>query len=158
MQQTTVNVVNLPTGVDFVVVGNQITISGTPTDDITTTEIYNYTVSALGGDCPNPSLSGTITVNPQGILELISASGTENQVICESTPIVDIEYELQSGATGVDISGLPSGLNTNLNPATGILVIFGTPDVNIFTQTVYPFSISTTGSLCNTDITGSITN
>ena len=152
-----VNVVNLPTGVDFSVVGNQITISGTPTDDITTTQTYNYTVSALGGDCSNPSLSGTITVNPQGILELISASGTENQVICESTPIVDIEYELQSGATGVDISGLPSGLNTNLNPATGILVIFGTPDVNIFTQTVYPFVISTTGSLCNTDISGSIT-
>ena len=153
----TVNVVNLPTGVDFIVVGNQITISGTPTDDITTTQIYNYTVSALGGDCPNPSLSGTITVNPQGILELISASGTENQVICESTPIVDIEYELQSGATGVNISGLPSGLNTNLNPATGILVIFGTPDVNIFTQTIYPFIISTTGSLCNTDVLGSIT-
>ena len=152
-----VNVVNLPTGVDFSVVGNQITISGTPTDDITTTQTYSYTVSALGGDCSNPSLSGTITVNPQGILELISASGTENQVICESTPIVDIEYELQSGATGVDISGLPSGLNTNLNPATGILVIFGTPDVNIFTQTVYPYVISTTGSLCNTDISGSIT-
>ncbi|MDB4590960.1 PKD domain-containing protein, partial [Flavobacteriaceae bacterium] len=152
-----VNVVNLPTGVNFSVVGNQITISGTPTDDITTTQTYSYTVSALGGDCSNPSLSGTITVNPQGILELISASGTENQVICESTPIVDIEYELQSGATGVDISGLPSGLNTNLNPATGILVIFGTPDVNIFTQTVYPYVISTTGSLCNTDISGSIT-
>ena len=152
-----VNVVNLPTGVDFIVVGNQITISGTPTDDITTTQLYTYTVSALGGDCPNPSISGTITVNPQGILELISPSGTENQVICEFTPIDNIEYELQDGATGIDITGLPSGLNTNLNPATGILVIFGTPDVNIFTQTVYPFVISTTGSLCNTDISGSIT-
>ena len=75
---TSADVAGLPNGVTFDITANQVTISGTPTDDITTQTVYNYTVSTLGGNCVNTSLQGTITVDPQGSgLLLTSAPGTD---------------------------------------------------------------------------------
>ncbi len=65
------------------IVGNVLTISGTPTDDITTQTVYNYTVTTIG-TCADTSLSGTITVDPEGGLDLTSAAGTDAQILCEN--------------------------------------------------------------------------
>ena len=77
----------LPAGVTFVITGNELTISGTPTDPIPTQTIFNYTVTTQGGNCSAASLDGTITVNPEGGLVLTSPIGSDAQVLCENTPI-----------------------------------------------------------------------
>ena len=151
---TSATVSTLPAGVTSAIVGNVLTISGTPTDDITTQTIYNYTVTTIG-TCADTSLSGTITVDPEGGLDLISATGTDAQILCEDTPIALIEYQLLDGPTGATVTGLPAGIGFNV--LNGIVTISGTPIVNITTQTVYTYEITTTGSLCSGSITGTIT-
>ena len=105
---TSATVSGLPSGVTSTIVGNELTISGTPTDDITTQTVYNYTVTTIGS-CADTSLSGTITVDPEGRLNLISPVGTDAQILCENTPIALIEYQLLDGATGATGTGLPAG-------------------------------------------------
>jgi subtilisin-like proprotein convertase family protein len=61
---TGVTVTGLPAGVNYTLNGNIVTISGTPT---TTAAVFNYTVTAIGNSCGNPSLSGVIEVT-NGIL------------------------------------------------------------------------------------------
>lgn len=57
---TGITVSGLPNGVTGTLVGDVLTISGTPSASGT----FNYTVSTTGG-CSVASLTGTITVNPQ---------------------------------------------------------------------------------------------
>ena len=57
-------VTGLPAGVTFVVAGNEVTISGTPTDPINTTQVYPYTVTT-SGTCQDATLNGSITVDPE---------------------------------------------------------------------------------------------
>ena len=85
-------VTGLPAGVTFVVAGNELTISGTPTDPIGTTQVYPYTVTTLGGICLDSSLNGTITINPEAGVSL-SIGSDDAQVICENTPILPIDYQ-----------------------------------------------------------------
>ena len=152
---TSATVSTLPAGVTASIAGNVLTISGTPTDNITTTQIYPYTVTTVGGSCPNTTLSGTITVEPQSGLDLTSAAGTDAQILCENTPIIDITYDLVDGATGATVTGLPAGVS--LNVASGSVTISGTPTDDITTQTVYTYDIFTTGSPCSGSVTGTIT-
>ena len=151
---TSATVSALPAGVTSAIVGNVLTISGTPTDDITTQTTYNYTVTTIG-TCADTSLSGTITVDPEGGLDLTSATGTDAQVLCETDPLVAIEYTLVDGATGATVTGLPAGVS--LNVASGSVTISGTPTDDITTQTVYNYEITTTGSPCSGTATGTIT-
>ena len=120
------------------IVGNVLTISGTPTDNITTQTTYNYTVTTIG-TCADTSLSGTITVDPEGGLDLTSAAGTDAQILCENTPIIDITYDLVDGATGATVTGLPAGVS--LNVASGSATISGTPTDDIIIQTVYNYEL-----------------
>ena len=151
---TSATVSTLPAGVTATIVGNVLTISGTPTDDITTQTVYNYTVTTIG-TCADTSLSGTITVDPEGRLNLISPAGTDAQILCENTPIALIEYQLLDGATGATVTGLPAGIGFNV--LNGIVTISGTPIVNITTSTVYSYTIATSGSPCSGTTTGTIT-
>ncbi len=75
---TSATVSALPAGVTSTIVGNVLTISGTPTDDITTQTVYNYTVTTIGNLC-SASLTGTITVDPDDDLDLTSAVGTDRK-------------------------------------------------------------------------------
>ena len=66
---TSATVSGLPAGVTSTIVGNDLTISGTPSAGITTTQVYPYTITTIG-TCASASLSGTITVEPQSGLDL----------------------------------------------------------------------------------------
>ena len=114
----------LPAGVNFSIVSSIITISGTPVDDITATTVYNYSVTTTGS-CSNSSLLGSITVDPDDDLELISAVGSESQVLCETEPLVDVIYEFSAGATSATVSGLPIGVTFAI--VGNVLTISGTP-------------------------------
>jgi len=151
---TSATVSGLPAGVTSTIVGNDLTISGTPSAAISTQTIYSYTVETVG-PCTPAILNGTITVNPEGRLDLISAAGTDAQILCENNPIALIEYLLEDGATGATVTGLPAGVS--LNVASNVARISGTPIVTITTSTVYSYTITTTGSLCSGSTTGTIT-
>ena len=64
---TNATVTGLPNGVTAAVTSNQLTISGTPSAGITTTQTYSYTVTT-SGPCASVELFGTITVNPDDAL------------------------------------------------------------------------------------------
>jgi hypothetical protein len=60
-------------------------------------------------------------------ITLTSAVGTDNQTICQNTPITDISYDVGGGLNAPTITGLPAGLTTNYD---GIeFTISGTPTV-----------------------------
>ncbi len=121
------------------------TISGTPT----ASGNFSYTVTATGS-CNNPSLSGTITVNPNSTISLSSQAGTDAQTKCINTAITNITYSV-SGATGATVTGLPSGVSGNYN--SGTLTISGTPtESGTFTYTV-----TSTGGCGTATATGTIT-
>ncbi|MFZ1785701.1 MAG: PKD domain-containing protein [Ferruginibacter sp.] len=69
-------VTGLPPGVGWLVTGNIITISGSPT--VALPAAYNYTVSTLG-PCIKPSMTGTILVN-----ELPTAAFSYTAPSCET--------------------------------------------------------------------------
>ena len=90
---TNATVTGLPAGVSFSLVAGIITISGTPTDNITTTTVYDYTITTTGESCSSTT-TGTITLNPDDDLDLISTAGTDAQILCETEPLVAIVYEI----------------------------------------------------------------
>lgn len=133
---TSATVTGLPNGVNSSFSGGTVTITGKPA----TGGVYTYTVTAIGGECA-PTAIGTITVN-QPSLKLISAAGTDNQLICQGTPVATIKYAINSTATGATVSGLPNGVNYLVNNDT--VTISGIPaDSGTFNYTVF-----TTGSPC----------
>lgn len=129
------------TGFNWVVVGNQLTISGVSTKDITSIDVINYTVNTTGNACASASLGGKITVNPDTKMELISATGTSNQILCEGQPLTDIQYRITENFFDYVVSGLPNGVTHSFNPATNVITISGTPSVNINSDVVYNYTI-----------------
>jgi autotransporter-associated beta strand protein len=131
----------LPPGVITSFSSGIFTISGTPTAG----GVYNYTVSTTSSLCGPVSASGTITVNAPTV-KLISASSTDAQSVCKSTLLTHIIYVVGGTATGVTVTGLPSGVTSAFNNDT--LVISGTPaDSGLFAYTV-----STSGGSCGTTV------
>ena len=94
-------------------------------------------------------------------MSLTTSSSTSNQVgiagsVCMNTPIDEIVYKFEGGATGVQFSWIsPGPLNgvTATNSGTNEFRISGNPSVNITTNTVYQYQIVTTGSECSPEIT-----
>ena len=64
-------ITGLPSGVTGSFSGGVFTISGTPTVAGT----FTYTVTTSGSSCVNPSLSGTITVNPASVGGTLAIAG-----------------------------------------------------------------------------------
>ena len=160
-----VTVNGLPPGVSFVSSSTGAIISGTPTTNVTSTTVYTYTVSTTSnvyGCSPEASLTGQITVEPLHRIELTSASGTDNQEICNSggvgtlTPIV---YTMDGGATDVPIiSGLPPGITSNVDLTNKTITISGAPSSLVSLPTIYNYTITTAGSSCSSiTVSGSIT-
>jgi gliding motility-associated-like protein len=112
--------------------------------------VSNYTVTTTGGSCGPASASGTITVTGGPTLDLLTI-GNEIQTLCETSPILNIDYQVGGTATGAVATGLPTGLTTVFN--LGVFTISGTA-----TQTgIFPYSVTTTGSPCgDSTLTGSI--
>jgi hypothetical protein len=94
---TDATVTGLPNGVSYVVSGDELTIEGTPTDDIDSSQDYTYTVTTVGG-CGPATATGTLTVNPDHSLSL--TSGNSTQTFCEGDSIAPITYAVDGGATG----------------------------------------------------------
>ena len=149
---TGVTVTGLPTGVNFTSSGNTVTISGTPST--TTGSPFSYTISTTGGTCGTATLNGTITVNSNPTLVLSSAVATTSQSVCINTPINTISYTFGGSATGVTVTGLPTGVTATTSGNT--VTITGTPSTT--TGSPFSYSIVTTGGSCGTlSLNGTIT-
>ncbi|MEN8881219.1 MAG: PKD-like domain-containing protein [Polaribacter sp.] len=99
------------------------TVSGAPA----TFGTFNFNVVTTG--CVASQLFSITNINTNISIELTSAVGTDDQQLCQSnfnTPITPIVYQL-TGVTGVTVTGLPLGISSNFDNATGELVISGTP-------------------------------
>jgi hypothetical protein len=132
----------LPRGVTGTFLDGTITISGTP--EVAGT--FNYTVTLIGG-CGNITATGTITVQPNPTITLISAPGTDNQTVCADTTITPIIYST-TGAREATFSGLPRGVTGTF--LGGNIIILGTPtDTGTFNYTV-----RVTGDCGNVTATG----
>ncbi|MCK3685487.1 PKD-like domain-containing protein, partial [Maribellus sp. YY47] len=137
---------SLPPGVSGTYSNGLFTIKGTPAAAGT----YPFTVTTSGSSCNNPSLSGTITVNPDATLS--RDSGDPNQTVCINTPITSINYSSGGSAGSVVLTGqLPAGVE--FTEAGGIYTISGTPSV----AGTYNYTVTTTGPCQNVSESGSIT-
>ena len=139
---TGANFIGLPAGVTGSWVSNVVTISGTPS----VTGSYNFTINLVGG-CGSVSETGTITVN-QNQITLTSAVNTDAQSICEGNALTSITYST-TGATGANISGLPSGVTGSWSANT--ITISGTPVSSA------NYTITLTGGCSTVTSTGVIT-
>ncbi|MBS7788324.1 T9SS type B sorting domain-containing protein, partial [Flavobacterium sp. CYK-55] len=138
----------LPAGVNglYDATLNTFTISGTPI----VSGVFPYTVTS-SGLCATPSLSGTLTVDPDVTLTL-NIAGTDTQTLCvNSTSFTPISYTLANGATGVNSSGLPSGINGILSGTT--YTLSGVPTL----AGVYNYTLTTVGGCSTASQSGTIT-
>ncbi len=143
---TGANVSGLPPGVSRVVVGNNVTISGTPT----ATGTFNYTLTTTGS-CATQNATGTIRITPNSSLDLVSDISTTSQKVCINTGIIDIEYQFGGAAGNLTITGLPAGVSYEINGSS--IRIFGSPSVG----GVFSYTIKNVGTCSQTTTTGSIT-
>jgi len=133
-------------------------IAGATSSSFTTTSLNNNDVVSLqltsNALCAIPvtvlsTNTVTMTVNPNAGITLTSAAGTNNQSVCIN-PITNIVYTLSGGATGANVTGLPTGLSASVSGNQ--LTISGTPgQVGTFNYTV-----NTTGTCTQTSATGTI--
>ncbi|WP_025146883.1 Ig-like domain-containing protein, partial [Pedobacter jeongneungensis] len=100
----------------------------------------NYTVSTTGSaaPCTDPTLSGTITVNP--IATLVLTSGTASQTICSGSSIGNIVYTYGGGASGATVTGLNASYYT-VNTTNKTVTISGA------VPATSNYTVSTTGSV-----------
>jgi gliding motility-associated-like protein len=120
---------------------NEFKISGTPTG-ITTTTIYNYTVTTTGNSCIVAAKTGSITVKADG--DISWTSGLTTQEVCRNVNIVPIQFAIAGGATGATISpALPAGITGSYS--AGTYTIQGAATTAPVSQT---YTITTTGSGC----------
>lgn len=128
----------LPNGVTNVQSGNQITISGTPTDPPGN---YPFTLSLLGPPCPDSIFNGMISIIAPHTLT-VDNPALDTQSICLNTPITDISYTFGGGATSASALPLPTGISETVTAPN--LVLSGT----IAATGTYNLTISTVPNAC----------
>ena len=90
-------------------------------------------------------------IPPTCTIDLASAAGTTNQVLCQGLPLQNIVYTTTGSATGATVTGLPTGLTSVYNANT--FTISGTP-----TQTgTFNYTVTTVGCAVNASQNGTIT-
>ena len=160
-----VEVTGLPNGVNYIANSTQVTISGSPQLNTVTTTVYTYSVRAVrfGVNCsPEVTRTGTITIEPNHQIALTSTLGSDNQTICNSGSVGNLNpivYTLIGGATGAPlVSGLPVGVTSNYDRTNNTLTLSGAPTTSVATTTVYNYGVTTTGPNCNSiTVSGTIT-
>ncbi len=112
---------------------------------------YTMTVKDAATGCISLPTNYTINANsPDNTINLSSAIGTDNQIICFGAPINNITYAT-TGATGATISGLPAGVTGSW--LANVCTITGTPTVS----GVFTYSVTLTGGCGTITKTGTIT-
>ena len=96
----------------------------------------------------NPAL---LTVNPNAVITLTSAAGTNIQSPCINTPITNITYSVTGGGTGAGVVGLPAGVTGSF--AGGVFTISGTPTAT----GTFNYTVTTTGTCTQATATGTLT-
>ena len=105
---------------------------------------YNATIGKVTG-ASSASVISTVTSS----IVLSSAAGTNNQSICNSTPITNITYAT-TGATGANVTGLPTGVGGTWN--NNVFTISGTP-----TQAgTFTYEVTLTGGCNPTKVQGTL--
>jgi gliding motility-associated-like protein len=146
---TSVSVTGLPPGITGVYAGGILTISGSSSVVAT----YPYVVTTVGG-CGVDSLNGTITINPDVTITLVSPTQTASQTVCINNPILPITYLLGNGATGASLVAgtVPEGIQGSYNSITKTFTINGvTRESGTFT-----YIIRTLGGCGTASLTGTI--
>jgi gliding motility-associated-like protein len=145
---TGVSITGLPTNVFYASTSSSASISGAPS----TVGVFNYLVVTTGGSCPPDSLSGQIIIDTSNVLILQSPINTANQTVCINDSITPIIYVIAGSATGVIVTGLPTGMSGNFS--NGFFTITGSSN----TISTNNYTVTTTGGACNAiSLTGSIT-
>ncbi len=142
---TNATVTGLPLGLSGSFLSGRFTISGTATESGS----FSYIVTT-SGTCPQVTAYGTITVNPIASITLTSGIGSNAQIICHKSAISAITYSLTGGATGAIITGLPFGVTSDITNRE--ITINGIPN----NSGNYTYSINTTGTCLQTNVTGTI--
>ena len=105
---------------------------------------YNATIGKVTG-ASSASVISTVTSS----IVLSSAAGTNNQSICNSTPITNITYAT-TGATGATVTGLPQGVGGNWN--NNVFTISGTPSQ----AGTFNYEVTLTGGCNPTKVQGTL--
>jgi gliding motility-associated-like protein len=92
-----------------------------------------------------------VLVNSNAAIGLTSATGTDNQALCNNTPLTNITYTVTGGGTGANATGLPPGVMVSFNSPT--VTISGTPS----TVGVYNYTVNITGGCTPPSAVGTIT-
>ncbi len=128
-------------------------ISGTPSLSLASSQQYTYELETQGGLCASASVSGSITVNPDSKIILLSPLSTAAQTVCDLSPISNIVYQVSQGATGASISWAPytpNGITTRYDASTDRFYIEGTPNIQT-NSTLFSYTINTTGNRLGCD-------
>jgi hypothetical protein len=138
-----------PAGLSFVhsQTDEILTLSGSVPSSIVTETVYTYTVTFTSQySCTSTATTGQITIKPEQTLSLTSAIATTDQTICEFTAISTITYEFGNGAISAVPSGLPLGIDIEIE--NNSISISGTPSEDVNIPTTYTYSISTVDNYC----------
>jgi hypothetical protein len=112
--------------------------AGATTQGITVNSSGAYTVTVTGANgCSAISAATVVTVHPVPTLVLAGASNPADQSVCPGIAISAITYDFGGSATGVSVSGLPSGLSHSVSGSS--VTITGAPTSS------GTYTISTTG-------------
>jgi len=146
---TGVSVTGLPPGVTWIYQSGLLTISGSSS----LVGTYPYVVTTVGG-CGVDSQNGSITINPNVTIALLTPTSTTLQTVCINDPILPITYEVGNGATGASLVAgtVPIGIQGNYNPITKTFTINGvTRESGTFS-----YIIKTSGGCGTASLTGTI--
>ena len=153
-------VLGLPPGLNWSITDNRITISGTPTVNVsaTSTNSYTYTVETIGASCTSVTETGVIDLVPNPLIQLIG--GLNTQSVCEDEAIVDIVYNTIDGAENVDLTwdSQPNGIYGQFDSTTNQFTISGTP-TGLVEDKVYNYTIQAvnlSNNCVSSELTGSI--
>ena len=140
---------------DDCIAGNSNFITNPSSFNVTaTTTIYVRVENLDNAICSDSTkfFDLVIQCNPLSCqLDITSTVATSNQTICLNSSIQNITYSFGGEATGVTVSGLPTGLTTNIN--AGVLTISGTPS-----QTgTFNYQVTSVGCTTNIIKQGTIT-
>jgi hypothetical protein len=148
-----------PSGLNVSIANGVLSISGTPTANISSDSELEYIVKTSNSGCTSGKFyEGKITVIAKPLLLL--NSGLSNQTVCEGLQITDIVIDAVQGANNAEITwDVDPGLVGQYDGASNQFTIFGTPSA-VTEDMTYNYSVKGIKSAdnCESDpFTGSIT-